>query len=51
VPPSAEVQQAAAHGDAADGNWLWDTGPIRLARSVVGRSVRRRPAERLPTSV
>lgn len=51
VPPSAEVQQAAAHADAADGNWLWDTGPIRLARSVVGRSVRRRPADPVPTSV
>jgi hypothetical protein len=48
VPSSPEVQQAE-EADAAEslGRALWDTGPIRLARSVAGRSVRsvrRRPA-------
>jgi hypothetical protein len=40
VPASAEVQEAAAQENSADGNWLWDTGPLRLARSAA-RSLRR----------
>jgi hypothetical protein len=46
VPASPEVREAE-EADAADGNWLWDTGPIRLARSVAGRTVRRRPVPRV----
>ena len=49
VPPSAEVQEAAAQDNTADGNWLWDTGPLRLARTVAGRTVRRRPTPRVST--
>jgi hypothetical protein len=49
VPSSAEVRQAEEAEADGLGRALWDTGPIRLARSVVGRSVRRRPA--VPTSV
>jgi hypothetical protein len=49
VPSSAEVRQAEEQESETLGRALWDTGPIRLARSVVGRSVRRRPA--VPTSV
>jgi hypothetical protein len=44
VPPSPEVQQAAEQDNGSEGSWLWDTGPLRLARSVAGRTVRRRPA-------
>jgi hypothetical protein len=39
VPRSPEVRQAE-EADAAEGNWLWDTGPLRLARSAA-RSLRR----------
>ena len=48
VPSSAEVRQAEEADAEGLGRALWDTGPIRLARSVAGRSVRRRPA--VPTS-
>jgi hypothetical protein len=47
VPSSPEVQQAEDQEAETLGRALWDTGPIRLARSVAGRSVRsvrRRPA-------
>jgi hypothetical protein len=47
VPSSLEVQQAEDQEAETLGRALWDTGPIRLARSVAGRSVRsvrRRPA-------
>lgn len=50
VPPSAEVRQAEEQESETLGRALWDTGPIRLARSVAGRSVRsvrRRPADRV----
>jgi hypothetical protein len=53
VPSSAEVRQAEEQEAETLGRALWDTGPIRLARSVAGRSVRsvrRRPAGRMPTS-
>ena len=48
VPSSAEVRQAEEADAEGLGRALWDTGPIRLARSLAGRSVRRRPA--VPTS-
>jgi Domain of unknown function (DUF4407) len=51
VPSSPEVQQAEEQEAETLGRALWDTGPIRLARSVAGRSVRsvrRRPA--VPTA-
>ncbi len=48
VPPSAEVQRAAAREQSDAGRQLWDTGPLRLARSVAG-TVRRRPAARVPS--
>jgi hypothetical protein len=56
VPPSPEVQRTAAREstDEDAGRALWDTGPLRLARSAAGRtvrSVRRRPADRVPTAV
>lgn len=47
VPQPAE---APAANTADTGRQLWDTGPLRLARSAAGRtvrSVRRRPAERV----
>jgi hypothetical protein len=48
VPSSAEVRQAEEQDSDTLGRALWDTGPIRLARSVVGRSVR--PVRRRPTA-
>mgnify|MGYP000545357688 CR=1 FL=1 len=42
--------EAPAANTADTGRQLWDTGPLRLARSAAGRtvrSVRRRPAERV----
>ena len=53
VPPSPEVQEAAREANTADtGRQLWDTGPLRLARSAAGRTVRsvRRATERVPTA-
>ncbi len=46
VPASPEVREAAARDVEEPGRALWDTGPIRLARSVAG-SVRRRPSARV----
>lgn len=50
----ASVQPQPAEASAANtadtGRQLWDTGPLRLARSAAGRtvrSVRRRPADRV----
>jgi Domain of unknown function (DUF4407) len=55
VPPSPEVQRSAAREPNVEdaGRQLWDTGPLRLARSAAGRtvrSVRRRPAGRMTTT-
>jgi Domain of unknown function (DUF4407) len=54
VPSSAEVRQAEEQDSDTLSRALWDTGPIRLARSVVGRSVRpvrRRPAAPVSSGV
>jgi hypothetical protein len=51
MAPTAEAQEAVRAANTADtGRQLWDTGPLRLARSAAGRtvrSVRRRPAARV----
>jgi hypothetical protein len=48
--PAVPETPAANEAASEDPGWaLWDTGPIRLARSAAGRtvrSVRRRPANR-----
>jgi hypothetical protein len=50
MAPSAVAQEPAREANTADtGRQLWDTGPMRLARSAAGRtvrSVRRRPGNR-----
>lgn len=50
VQPPAQPVEAPAANTADTGRQLWDTGPLRLARSAAGRtvrSVRRRPADRV----
>ncbi|CCG04408.1 DUF4407 domain-containing protein [Blastococcus saxobsidens] len=47
----AQPETAAAEAPAEPGRQMWDTGPIRELAARTVRSVRRRPIDRMPTTV